>query len=390
MPFSRRQLTAVNARLLSSAVDVQLTDEQQFLREAVAGAVGRNASLIAVRDWAERDDLSPADVLSAEQGWTGIGLKEELGGQGGGVLELAVVAEQLGRGAVPWDRTLAGCLATPLIAATGTVGSELAERTAAGSDSAVLCVDGRRPPHVAGPDVLCDDRITARARYVLGADRAAHLIVPIASDGRVELFDVDASAPGVSVRRRRIVDRTRALADVELSEVPARHLGSASPEAFAATAAAAAVLLAADALGAASTLLELTIAYVQERRQFGVAVGSFQAVKHSAAEMLVKVEASRSAVYYAAWAVDAQSESSDCYASIAKAYAGANAVAVADRALFLHGAIGYTWEHDLQFCFKRASSDELLFGSSETHLDRIAELLALGKPADEYSTNPVG
>jgi alkylation response protein AidB-like acyl-CoA dehydrogenase len=150
------------------------------------------------------------------------------------------------------------------------------------------------------------------------------------------------------------------------------------------TAATAAVLIAADALGAASKLVELTAAYVLERRQFGVPIGSFQAVKHTAAEMLVKVEALRSAVYYAAWAVDARAEDHDRYSSIAKAYAGGAAVAVADQALFLHGAIGYTWEHDLQFLFKRAKSDALLFGSSEAHLDRVADQLALvaaGEPA---------
>ncbi len=359
-------------------MDVDLSDEQEFLREAVAGAIARHASPSAVRLWTDHGDLGPAEALCSEQGWTGIGLAEDQGGQGGGVLELVVLAEQLGRGAVPWDRTLAGCLAAPLIARADATGRELAEQTAAGEQPAVLCVDGRRPPGTAMAGVLSADRITLGARYVLGADRAAHLIVPVvASDDGVELFAVDTGAPGVRIQPRPIVDRTRTLADVELDRAPARHLGTVPSGTFAATAATAAVLLAADALGAASTLLELTTTYVLERRQFGVPVGSFQAVKHAAAEMLVKVEASRSSVYYAAWAVEAQTEDCDCHASIAKAYAGAAAVAVADRALFLHGAIGYTWEHDLQFTFKRAKSDELLFGSSQAHLDRIADLLAL-------------
>jgi alkylation response protein AidB-like acyl-CoA dehydrogenase len=363
-------------------VDVELSDEQQFLREAVAGAVARQAPLSSVRAWAEHDDLATADALAANQGWTGIGLAEELGGQGGGALELAVLAEELGRGAVPWDRTLAGCLSSPLIASAGEAGRQLAEQTAAGSSTAALCVDGRRAPGAAEPGVVSDGRVTLDARYVVGGDHAANLIVPVASDGCVELFDVGASATETSVRRRRIVDRTRALADVEIDGAPARHLGTVPLEAFTAVAATAGVLLAADALGAASKLLELTTAYVMERRQFGVAVGSFQAVKHAAAEMLVKVEASRSAVYFAAWAIDARAEDLNRHASIAKAYAGAAAAAVADRALFLHGAIGYTWEHDLQFTFKRAKSDELLFGSSQEHLDRIADSLALVAPME--------
>src|SRR4030088_1531173 len=95
---------------------VQLTDEQEFLQDAVAGVLAREATFRDVRVWAQTNDLAQADALAARQGWTGIGLDEHLGGQGGGVVELAVVAEQLGRGAVPWDRAFAGCLATRLLA----------------------------------------------------------------------------------------------------------------------------------------------------------------------------------------------------------------------------------------------------------------------------------
>jgi alkylation response protein AidB-like acyl-CoA dehydrogenase len=124
-------------------------------------------------------------------------------------------------------------------------------------------------------------------------------------------------------------------------------------------------------------MLELTTAYVADRRQFGVPVGSFQAVKHAAAEMLVDVEAARSAVRYASWAVDADSEDALMWASIAKAHTAVAGPRVADKALFLHGAIGYTWEHDLQFPFKRAKSDSWLFGGATQHQDLIAARLGL-------------
>src|SRR5213592_4426631 len=130
---------------------VDWTDAQEFLREAVAGAVAREAPLATVRGWAERGDLAAADALAARQGWTGIGLDEDFGGQGGGALELAVLAEQLGRGAVPWDLTLAGCLAAPLLARAGTDAAlELAAATAEGERVAVLAVDGRRPLTASG------------------------------------------------------------------------------------------------------------------------------------------------------------------------------------------------------------------------------------------------
>jgi alkylation response protein AidB-like acyl-CoA dehydrogenase len=137
------------------------------------------------------------------------------------------------------------------------------------------------------------------------------------------------------------------------------------------------VLVAADALGAAHRMLDLTVQYVGERKQFGVAVGSFQAVKHAAAEMLVDVEASRSAVMHGAWAVGVGEPDAAVHAAIAKVQACGAAVRVADKALFLHGAVGYTWEHDLQFLFKRAKSDALVFGSPDTYRDLIASALVL-------------
>src|SRR3954454_5865767 len=133
---------------------VDWTDEQEFLREAVAGVVAREAPFTTVRGWTESGDLAGADDLAVRQGWTGIGLDDDAGGQGGATLELAVLAEQLGRGAVPWDRTLAGCLAAPLLAAAG--GDEalaLAASTAEGEHVAVLAVDGGRPLGASDDDV---------------------------------------------------------------------------------------------------------------------------------------------------------------------------------------------------------------------------------------------
>jgi alkylation response protein AidB-like acyl-CoA dehydrogenase len=371
------------------AVRVELTDEQQLLQEAVAGVVSREAGFASVRAWAESNDHGSADALAARQGWTGIGLDEELGGQGGGLVELVVLAEQLGSAAVPWDRTLAGCLAAPLLVRAGTdEAHELASATAEGIDVSLLCLDGRSPLNPLSEGVVSGGSATLDAGYVPGAARARELIVPVKAGDAVALFAVSADAPGVVIRGRTIIDRTRSLADVALSDAPVRALGTVSFNTFASAAAAGAVLIAADALGAAKRLLELTTAYVADRRQFGVPVGSFQAVKHAAAEMLVDVEASRSAVHYAAWAVDAGAQDAVLQAPIAKAYACSAAVRVGDKALFLHGAIGYTWEHDLQFLFKRAKSDELLYGTPDAHRDLIAAQLGL-VPSGDPEPHPV-
>jgi alkylation response protein AidB-like acyl-CoA dehydrogenase len=176
---------------------------------------------------------------------------------------------------------------------------------------------------------------------------------------------------------RRLVDRTRSVADVTLGRSPAERFEHVGRDAMRSVAARAAVLVAADALGAAQRMLELTVEYVGERRQFGVPVGSFQAVKHTAAEMLVAIEGTRAAIHYAAWAVGAGEPGGELDAWVAKTRSARSASFVADKALFLHGAVGYTWEHDLQLLFKRAKSDAELFGGPGIYDDRIADALAL-------------
>jgi alkylation response protein AidB-like acyl-CoA dehydrogenase len=206
---------------------------------------------------------------------------------------------------------------------------------------------------------------------VLGAPDAEALVAWDGS-GALELHP----AGSASVVARKLVDLTRSVGDVELARDAERRF-ACPPGAFEHLAARGAVLVAADALGAAQRMLELTVEYVQQRVQFGVPVGSFQAVKHAAAEMLVALEGTRAAVYYAAWAVGANEPKATTDAWVAKAQAGHAASDVADKALFLHGAVGYTWEHDLQLLFKRAKSDAQLFGGSEVYEDLIADALKL-------------
>jgi alkylation response protein AidB-like acyl-CoA dehydrogenase len=358
---------------------VTLSDEQDFLREAVAGVVAREAPFGAVREWTEAGDASPADELARRQGWPGIGLAEEAGGQGGGAIELAVLGEQLGYGAVPWDRTMAGCLALPLLAAAGDAGREVAAASAEDAGT-ILVLDGRAlvGSALGGAAFTLDgDLLSLEARHVPGAAGAARLVVPVSAGEEIELRGVDPGDATVKITPLTLVDRTRSLAAVTLDRAPSTVLGTVGVSAFSATASLAAVVLAADALGAAARLLELTVEYVAERRQFGVPVGAFQAVKHAAAQMLVDVEACRSAVSYAAWAVDDGAEDAAIAAAIAKSHTADAASRVADRALFLHGAIGYTWEHDLQFLFKRIKSDAVLFGGATAHRDRIAVALGI-------------
>jgi alkylation response protein AidB-like acyl-CoA dehydrogenase len=339
-------------------MDLSFTDEQQFLREAVRGAVDREAPLGRVRDWVLGDavDVGPAWDLAVRQGWTGIGIPEEAGGQGGGLLELAILAEELGRGAVPADALYATLLAALVQARCG--GDAVVEKLAAGESPAALVLAGGAPLDAPAPD--------GPVPLVLGAPDADLFV---AGDG--ELHEAADVTP------RRLVDRTRSVGDVLLSGAASQRSDGVGADDLRALAAVAAVLVAADALGAAQRMLDLTVEYVGQRIQFGVPVGSFQAVKHAAAEMLVGIEGTRAAVHYAAWAVGAGEPGAEVDAWVAKARASRAAVAVADKALFLHGAVGYTWEHDLQLLFKRAKSDAELFGGPGVYDERIADALEL-------------
>ena len=351
-------------------MDLTFSDEQQFLRESIRGTVDREAPLATVRGWVL--DREPADHRAAlqiaiRQGWTGIGIAEEHGGQGGDLLELAILAEELGRCAVPADALYASLLAaTALTRATPVPDAELIEALADGSAQAALSHRADRAP---------DEPGSSDQELVLGGAEADHLIV---FDGD-ELAVYDAAA--CERRPRRHVDRTRSLADVTVTGPASAVYALKDPQAMTDLAARAAVMIAADALGASQRMLDLTVEYVADRVQFGVPVGSFQAVKHTAAEMLVAIEGTRAAVEYAAWAVGAREPSSVTDAWVAKARASRTASFVADKALFLHGAVGYTWEHDLQLLFKRAKSDAELFGGAGACDERIADALL---PSEEH------
>jgi alkylation response protein AidB-like acyl-CoA dehydrogenase len=348
-------------------MDLSFTDEQQFLREAVRGAIDREAPLPTVRGWvieAAQPDFVDALRLAERQGWTGIGIPEERGGQGGDLLELAILAEELGRGAVPADGLYATLLAAAALGATsGDRAATAIEPLALGERPAALVHPGDEPPDVR-PGVT-------EAELVVGAGEAATLIAWTGTGlACYEAAEVDREP-------RLLVDRTRSVADVTLVGEPVERFDGVGDDAMRGVAARAAVIVAADALGAAQRMLDLTVEYVADRRQFGVPVGSFQAVKHTAAEMLVAIEGTRAAVHYAAWAVAAGEPGAEVDAWVAKMRAARAASFVADKALFLHGAVGYTWEHDLQLLFKRAKSDAEVFGGPSVYEERIADALDL-------------
>jgi alkylation response protein AidB-like acyl-CoA dehydrogenase len=202
-------------------------------------------------------------------------------------------------------------------------------------------------------------------------------VVPVRNADATSLWLVDGAATGVGVHPRSLLDRSRDVADITLDDVAARRLETDAAVALGEIATRAAVLVAADALGASERMLQLAVDYSKQRHQFGRPIGSFQAVKHSAAQMLVTVESSLSIVCYAAQSAEEGLPEHAIHAAVAKAQVTGSSAELADSALTLHGAIGYTWEHDLHLFYKRAKLDRVLFGTPAAWNERIADALPL-------------
>lgn len=354
----------------------RLAEEQQDYQSALRAWLADAAPSDQLRAWAEDDPHgSEFEARMRWDGMAGVGVAESLGGQGGGVVELALTSQELGRAAVPSGAWLATALA--MVALDGA--PELASEALAGGGASLL-VRGDAVPDQAPMAITCTgDRLHGTVEWVLGSATADLLVAPVAAADGLRLRAVRRSDPGVVVRPHHLLDRSRSAATVVLEGAASRPLPTDGGTAMRKVADRAGVLVAADALGAMERMLEMTVSYSLQRHQFGVQIGSFQAVKHAAATILVDVEAGRSGLYYAAASVESDNAECSLHASAIKAQITAAAGRAADSALTMHGAIGYTWEHDLQLFYKRARLDEALFGPPSAWNERLAQGLPLLK-----------
>lgn len=355
----------------------KFSEEQEAYREALRGWLGDVAGSDSVRGWLGLDggepDASRFEERLVSDGMAGVGIAEDVGGQGGGLVELAITAEELARVAAPSSAWLATVLAVPALQER----ADLVKAALEGGHAAVVVPAESIPDAVPALALDGAGRITGTVPRVLGADRAGVLVVLAGEGSAARLHVVDAGHPSVTVRSRLLLDRSRSVADVRLDGSPAEALDADPATVLARVAETAGVLVAADALGAMQRMLDLAVEYSGQRHQFGVPIGSFQAVKHAAATILVDLEAGRSGVYYAAASVDGAFPDCGLHAAAVKAQVTAAAGRAADSSLTMHGAIGYTWEHDLHLLFKRARLDEHLFGAVSAWNERIAAGLEL-------------
>jgi alkylation response protein AidB-like acyl-CoA dehydrogenase len=348
-------------------VDFELSDDQLALRDAARELLAGLSSPRAIVDAGGGHDPKLWAAM-VEQGWAAIEVSADDGGLGLGAVEAAVLAEEVGRHAAPAP-FVPTVLALGALARAGHV--RWLESLAAGD--ALGCVAWSRDARA----VLADGAgagwtLTGRADPTLYAPSASVAVIVATTIDGPALFAVDLDE-GRRPPREPAVDRTRELGWLEFDAVPAARLGGR--DAVDDLVNRGASLAAAEMLGGASTALEMAVEYAKERVQFDRPIGSFQAVKHRCADMLVDVEGMRSATYWASWCIAAGDKDASIAASTAKVWGSDASKRVMTSALQVHGGIGFTWEHDLHLYLKRAQLDQLAFGDATYHRTRLAGLL---------------
>jgi len=330
-------------------MDFGLTDDQRDIQRTARDLLAERAKPDIVREHAEAGTVDGALWKElCELGWPGIAISEENGGQGLGRIELSILCEELGRvlAPVPFLPTV---LASTLIEHSGSAEQRAAwlPRLASGEATGALgsSVDGT-------------------AGLVIGAV-GADVIVLIDTDGGASLLEASAA----EVTPLAAIDPTRSAARVSGS-------GEELPGDVAAGTDRALVAISSELVGVCGRALEMTVEYVKDRKQFGVPVGAYQAVSHRCAQMLLDTEKARSTAAYAAWTADADPERLPEAAAMAKVTASEAGREVTASAIQAHGGIGFTWEADVHWLYKRAQLDSVLLGGAGSHRASIAGILA--------------
>ena len=355
----------------------QLNDDQRALQDAVKSYLRDKFGPAEVRKLYDTEAGMPDSLWSAisEQGWLAVLVPEAFDGLGLGLLDAAIIARAFGAATVPgpWLGTVLVGEALRLAGSEAQQKAHLPQLAAGELKGAVALLKGGYKPTPAGAPAKADGgKLTGRLELVEYAE-AADILVVAAQDG---LYLVDPSLTTITAHES--LDRTVRLATVELNGVAGERLENSTPEAVQELLDRAAVLAASDLAGIARKALTETVEYDKTRVQFGKPVGSFQAIKHDLADLLVMVTMAEHAATYAAYAVDADLPDKAVAVSIAKAKAADTARKATSDMIQYHGGIGYTWEHDAHFYFKRAKRLEYAFGDAAQHRERIAAALLDG------------
>ena len=390
-------------------MDFDFTQEQVMLRNLTREFLTRESTPRAVRTLMEEANGFSAATWQqmSEMGLPGLAIDPGYGGQGLGMVELALVLDEMGRAAYPGPFFATVVLAASAIAAGGQPNqmARFLPDLAQGRTKATLAlIEDALSWSASGVQLRAERRgdsfvLSGQKRFVPFA-QAADLILVVARTGTVgsasatarpdgtTVFAITRDASGLSQALNVEMDHTSKTSTLtfENVSVPADAvIGEVDRgwDVIGPTLQRAAIGASAEMLGAARRCLEMSVEYAKVRHQFGQPIGAFQAIKHACAEMLLEVENAHAATYYAAWALDAGSPDADLAASVSKAYVGEASREVCGSSIQVHGGIGFTWEYDLHLYVKRAKHFEPLYGDADFHRERALQLLLAREAATE-------
>jgi alkylation response protein AidB-like acyl-CoA dehydrogenase len=329
------------------------TEEQEELRKTVRGFLDAKSPETAVREQMETEagyDAAVWTQMAEQMGLQGLVIPEEHGGSGYGFVELGIILEEMGR----------ALLCAPFFSTVVLAGQTLIHSGDSAAQAAHL-------PGIASGETI------ATLAYTEPSGKWDE-----AGNG-VSLFTVAGDAAGLTRTALSTMDQTRKQAKLEFANTPATLLGTEGEgwTVLGKVLDLAAVALAAEQVGGAQKVLDMAVEYAKVRVQFGRPIGSFQAIKHKCADMLLEVESAKSAAYYGMWCAAELNDELPSVASLAKAYCSEAYFHAAAENIQIHGGIGFTWEHPAHLYFKRAKSSELLFGDPTYHRELLAQRIGI-------------
>jgi alkylation response protein AidB-like acyl-CoA dehydrogenase len=366
------------------------TEEQDELRKTVRAFLDAKSDEAAVRQQMETDAGFDAGVWSqmAEQmGLQGLHIPEEFGGSGYGYVELGIVLEEMGRSLLCAPFFSSVVLAANTLIHSGDDAAKKAHLPGIASGETIATLAFTEPSGkwdesgITMQATASGDGFTldGTKMFVLDGHTANLIIVAARTAKGVSLFAVDGGAAGLTRTALSTMDQTRKQAKLEFAGTPAALIGAEGDgwKVLSTVLDLAAVGLAAEQVGGAQKVLEMAVEYAKVRVQFGRPIGSFQAIKHMAAEMVAEVEPARSLVWYGMWCAAEMNDELPSVASLAKAYCSEAYFHATAENIQIHGGIGFTWEHPAHLYFKRAKSSELLFGDPTYHRELLAQRIGI-------------
>jgi alkylation response protein AidB-like acyl-CoA dehydrogenase len=368
----------------------EFRDEHDELRRTVRDFFEKDSDEKRVRELMVSEqgyDPTSWSRMAEELGIVGLIASERHGGAGFGMVELAIVAEEMGRVLLCAPYLGSAVLATSALelAADEAAQNEILPKLASGEAIGTLAFSEPASPWDLSAIAMTAEsnggafQLSGEKTYVLDGHVASEIVVAARADGELALFRVAADASGFGREVLPPLDPTRRIATFRFDSTPATRISSGDvSDKLQRALERAIVTLAAEQLGGAQRVLEMATDYAKTRFQFGRPIGSFQVIKHQCADMLVEVEFARSAVYSAAFESEEDPESASIAARMAKSYCSEAYLDIANRNIQIHGGMGFTWEHGAHLYFKRAKASELLFGSPTFHRERMATSLGFG------------